>query len=166
MKLRLPQPPPEGVALHWLADYPQFAEGLAAIHHQEWSALMPDWSLDEAVLELLDHSTRRTFPTTLIALHEGKPIGSVSLVEQDAAQFADHKPWLCSFWVAPVWRGQGVGEALLTRLCFAAKRWGFGEVWLFTEGVTSLYERCGFALQERRSLFETEVQLLRADLRP
>jgi GNAT superfamily N-acetyltransferase len=164
MKLRLPQPPPGGVELHWLADHPQLVEPLALIHHAQWGALMPDWTLKHAQAELLDHASRRTYPTTLVALSADQLIGSVSLVEQDAAQFADRSPWFCSFWVDPHWRGQGVGEALLTRICFAARRWGFGEIWLFTDGITRLYERCGFVLRETRALNGVDVRLLSAVL--
>lgn len=163
-KLRLPQPPPEGVSLHWLADHPVHADALARLHHAQWGSGLPDWSLQEAQAELHDHAGRRSFPTTLLALADDALVGSVSLVHTDAPQFPEHTPWLASFWVDPGWRNLGIGEALLTRICFAARRWGFAQVWLYTDGVTRLYERCGFQVREQRQLFDRPVQLLQADL--
>lgn len=159
----LPPAPPASVRIAWLAEHPQVVAELAAIHHAEWGTLMPDWSEADAARELEDHATRRAFPTTWVALDDADAvIGSVSLVAEDAAQFADLSPWLCSLWVTPDWRGQGVAQALIGRLLFAARRWQLPPVWLFTAGSTALYTRMGFVEMEQRLLHGQAVRLLRA----
>lgn len=149
------------VELGWLADLPAAAGTLARLHHGHWAALMPDWSLSEAIAELEDHAIRRAFPTTWIAHAGDQVVGSVSLVASDATQFPQYTPWLSSLYVQPAFRGRGIGEALVGRLLFAARRWGFGSVHLFTEGPITLYRRLGFEVIEQTRLFERPVQILR-----
>lgn len=158
----LPQAQCRGASLGWLADQPGAAPTLARWHHAHWSGLMPDWSLEEALAELEDHATRRAFPTTWIARSDadGAVLGSVSLVAFDAAQFLHRTPWLSSLYLHPDWRGRGIGEALVGRVLFAAKRWGFPAVHLFTEGPTTMYRRLGFAVVESPALFGRQVQIL------
>lgn len=158
----LPQALVSGARLGWLADQPAAAETLARWHHAHWSALMPDWSLGEALAELQDHATRRAFPTTWMACDDasGTVIGSVSLVAFDAAQFLHRTPWLSSLYLHPDWRGRGIGEAMAGRVLFAARRWGFPAVHLFTEGPTSMYRRLGFVKIEEPQLFGRAVQIL------
>lgn len=156
----LPQTSLGEVELLWLADRPQLAATFAAWHHAHWAELMPDWSASEACSELEDHATRRAFPTTWIAVAGEEPVGSVSLVVSDANQFLHLSPWLSSLYVHPAWRGRGLGEALIGRLLFAARRWGFPHVHLFTAGRTSMYQRLGFVPREQRDLLGTPVQIL------
>lgn len=158
----LPLAQVSGARLGWLADQPEAAATLARWHHAHWSALMPDWSLDEAIAELEDHATRRAFPTTWIACDAASHavLGSVSLVAFDAAQFMHRTPWLSSLYLHPDWRGRGIGEALVGRVLFAARRWNFPAVHLFTEGPTSMYRRLGFKVVEEPMLFGKPVQIL------
>jgi GNAT superfamily N-acetyltransferase len=149
------------VELGWLADLPAASAGLARLHHGHWAALMPDWSLPEAIAELEDHATRRAFPTTWIARQGDRIVGSVSLVTSDAAQFPHYTPWLSSLFVLPEFRGRGIGEALVGRLLFAARRWDFAAVHLFTEGPITLYRRTGFEVIEETRLFDKPVRILR-----
>ena len=62
---------------------------LAAWHHAEWGHLYDDWTLAVAHAELADQASRRTLPTTLVLLDEGRPIGSVSLVLEDAPELCE-----------------------------------------------------------------------------
>ena len=55
------------VSIGFLADAPQYIDILAQWHHSEWKLLYTDWPLAVAKAELVDHATRRTMPTTLIA---------------------------------------------------------------------------------------------------
>ena len=117
--------------IRFLADVPGHVDTLARWHHGEWGALYADWSLADAAAELRDHATRRTRPTTLVALDGDALVGSVSLVDEDAPEFADRgDAWLASLYVVPAARGRGLGAALAQALAAHATALGLDRLWL------------------------------------
>ena len=80
-----------------LADAPGQRVDMAGWHHAQWGALYGDWSRDDAAAELRAHAACRTRPTTLVAFDGDALVGSVSLVDEDAPEFADRgDAWLAS----------------------------------------------------------------------
>ncbi|GAB3730640.1 GNAT family N-acetyltransferase [Silanimonas algicola] len=123
---------------------------LAAWHHAEWGALYAGWSEDDAFAELQAHAACEVvLPSTWVALGEdGAPLGSVSLLVEDAPDLAAlGGPWLASLYVGPVFRGRGLGEALVhhaVRRAFAA---GIPRLRLFTPHHRAFYERLGWSFE-------------------
>ncbi len=144
---------------------------LASWHHDEWGHLYSEWTLEVGRAELEEHATRRTLPTTLV-LHEGAALlGSVSLVLEDAPEFADEgSPWLASLFVRPDARGRGLGAMLVRAAVALASDIGIPELFLFTPGQRGFYERLGWAHVVRTTLKGTPVDLMRiaptAEARP
>ncbi len=146
--------------IDFLADCPWHAATLAQWHHDEWGALMPDWSRDEAERELIDHALRRVLPTTRVATDGDHLLGSVSLIEEDARQFRDLGPWLASLFVTPSARGHGVGTALVRDAVRLADRCGVRTLYLFTADEAAFYQRMGWHAVERRDLHGRAVDIL------
>ena len=134
---------------------------LAAWHHAEWGHLYDEWTLEVARAELADQATRRTLPTTLVLLDEGRPIGSVSLVLEDAPELCEEgSPWLASLYVLPEFRGRGLGATLVNAAVEVAAREKIAHLFLFTPEHAGFYERLGWRLIARTALKGTAVDLM------
>lgn len=146
-----------------LARHRALAPWLAQRHHDEWSSLMPGWTLDDATRELAAHAGRERPPTTLVAFDGDAPAGSVSLVEVDAPEFADRAPWLASLWVRPESRGRGIGGALVDAAVHLAGAHGWSRLHLFTPAHGDWYAARGWQRLERRLLAGVPVEILTID---
>jgi GNAT superfamily N-acetyltransferase len=149
------------VDIRFLADVPGHVDTLAGWHHAQWSHLYEGWTLEQTRDELRDHATRRTRPTTLVALHDEALLGSVSLVDEDAPELGDRgDAWLASLYVVPEARGTGLGQALVRALVKFAAGQGVGRLWLFTPEHDGFYARLGWRPQGEAMLRGTRVQLM------
>jgi ribosomal protein S18 acetylase RimI-like enzyme len=149
------------VAVRFLAEVPGHADTLARWHHAQWGELYSDWTLDVAINELNDHATRRSIPTTLVAMQGDALLGSVSLVLEDAPELRDQgDAWMASLFVAPEARGQGLGSLLANELLAFAAQQKIGRLWLFTPEHASFYARLGWRPQGSARLSGIPVQLM------
>ena len=139
-------------------------QALAAWHYGEWGHLYSDWTLEVGRAELEDHATRRSLPTTLV-VHQGDDVlGSVSLVLEDAPEFADEgSPWLASLFVRPEARSRGLGALLVRAAVARAAELEVAELFLFTPGQRGFYGRLGWAHVARTTLKGTPVDLMRIE---
>lgn len=149
------------VSVRFLADVPQHVGQLAEWHHREWSALMPDWSLEEAREELAAHARCRTRPTTLVLLDGDALLGSVSLIDEDAPEFRDRgEPWLASLYVRPEARGRGYGRQLVQALLAHARGIGVERLYLFTPEHRDFYAALGWRVDAHLALRGRAVDLM------
>lgn len=147
--------------VRFLAEHPGHAPTLARWHHAQWGHLYQDWSLQLATEELVDHATRRSLPTTLVAMEGERLLGSVSLVEEDAPELRDQgDAWLASLYVLPEARGRGLGTRLVQALVAFAATQQIGRLWLFTPEHASFYARLGWRPQGSATLRGVPVQLM------
>jgi len=130
--------------IQYLADHLEFAPVLANWHYAEWASLLPEWSHAEALADLQSHTQRRRIPTTLVALAEGRLLGSVSLLTKDLDGWEHLTPWLASFYVIPDRRGEGIGTRLIRRAIEEACELGVPTLHLFTAGQEAFYLRLGW----------------------
>src|SRR4029077_14623252 len=117
-----------------LADHLELAPLLADWHYREWAGLLPGWSRAQAEAELRSHTGRRQIPTTFVAVEDGWPLGSASLLEADLDGWEQLTPWDASVFVAPAFRGRGLGRQLVGRAVEEAKALSVPVVYLFTAG--------------------------------
>ncbi len=127
-----------------LADHLHLAPTLARWHSDEWSHLVPAWSYEALLAELLTRTPRDAIPLTVVALDGLAPLGSASLVVEDLPGWEHLTPWLASVYVATEARGRGVGTALVGAVVEAARGLGVGRLQLFTAGQAEFYERLGW----------------------
>ena len=123
--------------------------------------MFDDWGIEVVRAELEGHATRRTLPTTLVVVEGGQALGSVSLVLEDAPEFCDQgSPWLASLFVAPEYRGRGLGAMLVHAAVDAAAGQGIDELFLFTPEHADFYARLGWSRMLRTILKGTPVDLM------
>jgi len=144
----------------YLADHLHLAPVLAGWHYQEWHALMPEWSLAQALADLQGHTGRLQIPTTLLALENGEAVGSASLLEADLPGWEQLTPWLASVYIVPMYRRLGIGKLLVARALEEARALGVQTVYLFTAGQQAYYERLGWAPLHRVKHHQTDVVIM------
>lgn len=152
--------------LEYLADCPEALAGLAGWHHAQWGHLNPQRTLADRVAKFEKHLQRGAIPTTIVAWNEGDLLGSASLVECDLHQRSDLAPWLASVYVAPQYRGHGVGNALVARIEDEARALGVATLYLFTADREAFYARRGWQTFATDTLGEHAIVLMSLKLRP
>lgn len=155
------------VEIRPLTARPECARSLADWHYAEWGALYgAEWSWQAAYDELLEHAQGQSWPTTLIAEHNGDLLGSVSLVESDAAPLDPlGSPWLASLYVRPAARGHGVAKQLVKGLCELAAEQGHSKLFLFTPHHAAYYAELGWQAMRTADLHGRSVEVMVRTLR-
>jgi len=130
-----------------LADHPALIPTLAAWHHAQWSYLDVGVSVAQRAAALRTHG-RDAVPMTVVVRSAGTLLGSASLIAYDMDTRMDLSPWLASVYVAPPYRGHGVGSALVREIVDRATDLGFWALYLFTPDRARFYERLGWHVLE------------------
>ncbi len=97
---------------------------------------------------LAEASNPDAIPLSRLALVDGVPAGTVNLVEDDDSRRPHLRPWLAALVVAPEFRRQGVGAALVRALKADAAKLGLTELYLGTP-IPGFYEPLGAVVYER-----------------
>jgi GNAT superfamily N-acetyltransferase len=115
---------------------------LAAAYEREW----PDWYRPETEAALADLRRRarsRGMPFGLVAVTEGRAIGTCALVE-DGPQPSTLTPWLGGLWVDPAERRRGVAAALALNAMSEARQQGFERLYAASIDADGFFRRLGW----------------------
>ena len=134
---------------HYLIDCPQFLPTVSAWHHEEWGYIRPGDTVEERQKRLKAECGHLEIPTTILALENGQPLGSVSLLEDDMDTHKHLSPWLASLFVVPQRRGHGIGGKLVTRLVEEARGLKIPRLYLYTPDAEKFYARLNWSVLER-----------------
>lgn len=132
-----------------LREQPQHLTAVAEWIHAQW------WSKTDTPLEAIQrwlnsHLGQDGFPTTIVAIVDGKPVGSVSLHETEAEDRPAFKPYLGALFVKPDCRGLGLGVALVRTIERLASRLGHPAIYLnAADALVPFYEALGWLVVER-----------------
>lgn len=135
----------------YLADYPDFAPTLAEWHYQEWNRLHANDSVARRLDSLRARSNRGQIPSVLVAVEDGKLLGSATIAEHDMETRRDLTPWMTDVFVAPEFRRRGIASALVLRIIEEARALAVPQLYLFTTGPwrERLYAGLGWSVVER-----------------
>jgi predicted N-acetyltransferase YhbS len=89
------------------------------------------------------------YETALLAEIAGKPAGCCLFVRAEIDAKHELTPWLASLYVAPEFRKQGVGAALVRAIETHARDVGCSVLHLYTVNSEPFYARLGWITQER-----------------
>jgi predicted N-acetyltransferase YhbS len=132
-----------------LREQPQHLSTVAEWIHTQW------WSQSDTPPEVIQrwlnsHLGQDGFPTTIVAIMDGRPIGSVSLHETEAEDRPTFKPYLGALFVTPDSRGLGLGVALVRAVENLASRLGYPAIYLnAADALVPFYEALGWCVVER-----------------
>jgi len=133
----------------YLLDHPEHLRIIAAWHHEEWAYIRPGDTLDARQKRLAAECGHAEIPTTIVALTDGQPVGSISLVADDMDTHPELTPWLASLYVPAAQRRQGIGAALVQRLTAEARTLGISKLYLYTPSEEKFYARLGWQTLEQ-----------------
>jgi GNAT superfamily N-acetyltransferase len=136
--------------LEYLADHPPLVPELARLHFEEWGHLRPEETLEARTSRLRGYCGRASIPTVVVALEADVLCGSAMLIEHEMVDEPTFGPWLDGVYVAPSFRGRGLGSALVERMVAEAKALGVAALYLYTSDAQSLYSRLGWTVIETR----------------
>jgi GNAT superfamily N-acetyltransferase len=105
-----------------LAEHPEHIPTLARWHLAEWGHYSTGRTQESTEERLRRHAASDAIPTTMVALEDGKPVGSAALVWNDMKTRPQIRPWLADVVVDPAWRRRGIGSKLVRRLVEKARR--------------------------------------------
>lgn len=106
-------------------------------------------SFEEERRSLEAFASDQTHQVALVAKQDGVPVGTCLLVPSEIEPNHDVSPWLAGLFVAPEYRGQGVGEALVRAIEQQARTRGFARLFLYTISAVGFYEKLGWAVIDR-----------------
>lgn len=94
------------------------------------------------------------------------PVGVALLVECDLQSHDYWRPWLSSLYVPAEHRGKGIGEALISAICEAARDGGWPELYLYaaTGWLTAYYTRFGWVSIDRIEMSGTVFDVMKRQL--
>ena len=136
------------IAIAHLCSVPQHRLLVAELIHEEFWVTVQGASVEGMAQRLLLANDTNKMPLCLVALHQGQPIGTVNLVDNDDDDHRDWRPWLAGMVVDRAWRGRGVGSALVLALLSHARQLSFGRVYFGTDG-PGFYQRLGAVVHEQ-----------------
>jgi len=140
----------DGVRIAHLFEHPAHVDEVARWIHREWWQDKPGHTVETMAARLREAKDRSAVPLSLVALHGGKPVGTVNLVANDNDERPDLSPWLAALLVRPDHRGRGVGSALVRSLVAEGARLGIPRMYLGTD-IPGYYTRLGAVLFEKVS---------------
>ncbi len=133
-------------SIHYLADFPHYLPIIAFWNYREWH--VGKQPFDEIIARYGERMQIDKVPSTLIAIEDTMPVGSVTIKLNDLTERPDLNPWLASLYVLGDYRGRDIGRQLLRAGERSAYNAGVGRLYLFTHTAAGLYEKEGWTYME------------------
>jgi GNAT superfamily N-acetyltransferase len=115
--------------LDWLERHMQHCDELARWLHTQFAHEFADQPLPVWQAEFTAGQHNGDW-RSLIALENGRLIGSASLARDDLPSYPHLGPWLACVYVHPEHRGRGLAERLIEGICAEARRRGHAMLYL------------------------------------
>lgn len=135
--------------IDYLADHKELIPILARWMHEEWGYLYPEHTIEIRERLVAERSNKDRIPLTLVAIEDGKPVGTVCLMAHDMDTRPELTPWLASLYVEKNHRRRGIGARLVAAIEAEAARLGVKQLYLFTPDQEKFYARLGWSLREK-----------------
>ena len=148
------------MTIEYLADHPEFLPVLAEWQHGEWGHIRPGDTVEARMARLQASIGRDRIPLTVLALANGKLLGSASLIRHDMDTRLELSPWLAGVFVAPEHRGQGIGAQLVRRIMGEAGALHVSILYLYTVHSEAFYSNLGWSLLEHCDYRKQKIAIM------
>lgn len=127
-----------------LTNHPQHIPLIAQWHQSEWQHISPHMTTESRIKQYSQYSNMPAIPSCILALVNGEPVGSASLVESDMETHPHLQPWLASVFVTKQYRRQGIATQLIQHCIDNASQLGVETLYLFTPDQANFYQKRGW----------------------
>jgi len=130
----------------YLADRPEAVPQIARWWFDEWGYLRPGDTVEQLISRVHGLLNRDRLPIQIVAVLDNALAGvAVLKLHEMFDRYPDKKFWMGDVFVAPEYRGRGIGSALATKIVDIAKLQGIKEIHLQTKDLTGgLYAKLGW----------------------
>ena len=146
-----------------LKEMPHYLDTLARWHQEEWGYFKPNKTLAQRIERMQSHLLPEFIPTTFVASNH-ELLGSATIIEHDMDTRKELTPWLAGVYVAPEFRGQGIGSTLVLHVMEQARENMIERLYLFTPDREAFYARLGWKIFEKTSYLGYAVTIMCVDL--
>ena len=153
------------IAVVPLFDRAEFIPLVAQWNWDEWRDLLPVDSCEAFAADLRARTRRDGIPIHFLALDDGVPVGTSSLIADDLPTRPELTPWLASLYVVPSRRACGLGTMLVKHAVDAARGFGIETLYLYTPGQEAFYRRLGWETVEATHFRGHAITIMRQRLR-
>ncbi len=144
------------IQIDHLASHQNLLPTVAKWLNSEWGKIRGE-SIDERILAIKQSLNTDRLPMSLVAMIDGKAVGTVSLIPQDMEGESNLTPWVAALYVVPEFRNRGIGSKLISKVTNEAKNLNYRSIFLFaTAGREKLYLKLGWSFVEKRD-YRSEV---------
>jgi GNAT superfamily N-acetyltransferase len=135
--------------ISFLADHPEFIETLAPWIYEHWRPILTQETVESRIVKLRAHLSYNALPIAWVAHSGSQVFGTAALRVHDLPGKEHLTPWLGGVYVAPKFRGQGIGAALCSAVEQQAKSvHGISMLYLFTLDKQAWYTSLGWSMYE------------------
>lgn len=111
---------------------------------------------------LRTHTEKDRVPYTVVALADGSPVGSCSVMQNDGVHRPELTPWVAAVYVKAPYRKQGIASMILQEAAIIGKRAGIQTLYIdCLETTARVYEKNGWKYLEHLIGDEKSVVLYR-----
>jgi len=143
-----------------LVNRPEHIPLVAQWHQNEWQHISPHLTTSLRIAQYSQYSDSPAIPSCVLALQNGHPAGSASLVESDMEIRPRLSPWLASVFVHKTYRNQGIATQLVEKCINNARQLGIETLYLFTPDQTSFYQKRGWHVLETCDYHNETVDIM------
>ena len=144
-----------------LSECPQHVEAVGNWIFDQWWSRRHD-SAEVVFTWLRTHTQKDKVPYTVVALVEGIPVCSCSVIDNDCLHRPQYSPWVAAVFVKPEMRHHGIASAILQEAAAIAGRAGVKGLYIDCLAMTApVYEKNGWQVYEREVGDKDSVVMLR-----
>ena len=121
-------------------------------------------SFDQELRSLELFASDHSHGVALVAIVNGKPVGTCLLVESEIEPNHDVSPWLAGLFVVPEHRRKGAGAVLVRAIEDQARQRQFSRLYLYTTEAVGFYERLSWEVLDRTNWKGFDTALMVRDL--
>lgn len=154
------------VNIEHLADCPNAVPILAEWLFDEWGYRSADGTVQGIIETLNRRLNRDRLPMALVAIEQGRPLGTASLRFREVAIRPHYEHWLGTIYVHRPFREKGVGSMLINAAIREAAKLGIDDLYLYTRRTETenWYAKLGWVALERPTYRGSPAVIMRRNV--
>ncbi|MBW4556080.1 MAG: GNAT family N-acetyltransferase [Trichormus sp. ATA11-4-KO1] len=144
----------------FLADRQDAIPTVAQWYYEEWGRV-PDNSVEQTIERIKGKLNCDKPPFHILAISKDSVLGVAQFKLRETSIYPEKEFWLGSLFVAPKFRGCGIGSALAEEIAVIAKGFGVKYLYLQTDALDGgLYKRLGWKIIETTEYNSVRVAVM------